>query len=79
MIIRALANKPTDSKEAFYFLLCEVNQLGQYNECKRMQDTFSPLMFFSKLLLEHLFKENFTILCINANFTRNFALVSWPH
>ena len=25
MIIRTLTNKPTDSKEAFYFLLCKVN------------------------------------------------------
>ena len=46
-----------------------------------MQDTFSPIMGFSKLFLvqEHLFKENVTILCINANFTRDFALVWWPH
>lgn len=75
MIIRTLTNKPTDSKEAFYFLLCEVSttNTGGY----KSEDTLSPLMVFSKLFLvqEHLFKENVTILCINANFTRNFALV----
>ena len=75
MIIRTLTNKPMDSKEAFYFPVSTVR--GQYNEYKRMQDTFSPLMVFSKpfLVQEHLFKENVTIVCINANFTRNFALV----
>jgi len=74
MIIRTLTNKPTDSKEAFYFLLCK----GQYNEHKRMHERhIQPTYGFSKLFLlqEHLFKENVTILCIDANFTRNFALV----
>ena len=57
------------------FLLSTVR--GQYKEYKRMQDTFSPLMVFSTLFLvqEHLLKENVTILCIDANFTRNFVLV----
>ena len=61
------------------FLLSTVR--SPQNEYNRMQDTFSPLMVFSKLFLvqEHLFKEKVTILCINANFTRNFALVWWPH
>ena len=46
MIIRTLTNKPTDSKEALYFLLCKVNTT---NTSGCMQDTFSPLMVLPSL------------------------------
>ena len=86
MIIRTLTNKPTVSKEAFYFLLCEVNTKNIQADARHIQPTYGffkafsgPRRFYIYILhlhlQEHLFKENVTIQCINANFARNFALV----
>ena len=77
MIIRTLTNKPRDSKEAFYFLLCEVNKRIQA-DARHIQPTYGFFKAFSgpRTPIQGKRYLSVYILCINANFTRNFPLMA---